>query len=317
MIKFLTAKKTFAKLKKTEFKYTLKVKVERDITPLWHEICNLHDIAIFNLNVVPRLVDSNVKNFELTVYKRITVEEGNITSGLFLSDGDFLLVNEGEGSCNVYNEEWHCCHINKCVSKPHDVTQSEVGILVTNPEDKQIEVFSPIYFQKIRKFKQLRSIPVSYAVKRITCFEGNLFVSLPNTILKIDNKGHISKFYNSMLKHFNDIVATKSGLILWTENHSHVWNTSGKVVAMTIKGDNAWEYERSSLEIPHGLDVDSFDYIYVAYRNNNSVHVLSNVGSLIRIIENIPKPLFFKLNEARGTVCVGSGENEMIVYKFK
>ena len=210
----------------------------------------------------------------------------------------------------VYDKQWNCCHTIKCVSNPHGATQSEEGILVTSPEVKQIEVFSSVNSQKIRKFQQLRSIPVSYEVKRITSFEGNLFVSCPNTILKIDNKGDITELYkrNTILVYFNDIVATKSGLILWTENHSHVWNTSGKVVAMTIKGNNGWKYGNSSLKSPHGLDVDSFEHIYVADRDNNSVHVLSNVGALIRIIENIPKPLFFKLNEARGIVCVGSDE---------
>ncbi|XP_078329295.1 uncharacterized protein LOC144624031 [Crassostrea virginica] len=317
MVKFITAKKTFAKLKEIQFKYTIKVKVERDITPLWNEICNLHDIATVDLNVVPRLVDSNVKNFELTVYKRIKIEKGNITSCLVLSGGDFLLVNESEGLCMVYDEQWNSCHTMKCASKPHDVTQSEEGILVTNPEIKQIEVFSSVNSQKIRKFQQLRNIPGSYVVQRITSFEGNLFVSCPNTILKIDNKGDITEFYKSMdtFFYFSDIVATKSGLILWTENCILIG--SGKVIAMTSKGNKAWEYGNSSLKFPRGLDVDSFDHIYVADRDNNSVHVLSNVGSLIRIIENIPKPLFFKLNEARGTVCVGSGENEMIIYKYK
>ena len=104
---------------------------------------------------------------------------------------------------------------------------------------------------------------------------------------------------------------------MWTEDYSsYFWTPPGKVIAWTIKGNSAWEYGNSSLKSPHGLDVDSFDHIYVADRDNNSVHVLSNVGALIRIIENIPNPLFFKLNEARGTVCVGSGENEMIIYKF-
>ncbi|XP_078329298.1 uncharacterized protein LOC144624033 [Crassostrea virginica] len=314
LMKFLTAKKTFTKLKKTQFKYTLKVKVERDITPLWNEIGNLQNIATVHLNEVPRLVDTDVKNFKLTVYKRFTVEKGNITSGLFLSSGDFLLVNESEGSCMVYDEQWHCCHTIKCVSNPHDVTQSEEGIIVTNPVVKQIEVFSSINSERMQQFQKLRSIPVPCSVKRITSFEENLFVSSKSNILIIDNKGNITRLREGSFVYPNDIAVTKSGLILWTECYEFV--TYGKVVAVTNKGDNAWEYKNSSLKSPHGLDVDSFDHIYVAGRDDNSVHVLSNVGALIRIIENIPKPLFIKVNEARGTVWICSGGKEIIVYKI-
>ena len=316
MMNFLTVKKTFAKLKKIQFKHT-QVKVERVFSPLWNAICNLQNIAAVGILEVPKPVDFDVKRFEMKEFKRFTVEKGNITACLVLSSGDCLLVNESEGSCMVYDEQWNCCHTIKCVSNPHDVTQSKEGILVTNPNVYRIEVFSYFSSQRIRQFQQLRSIPVSYSVKRITLFEGNLFVSCEDTILKIDNKGDITEFYKSSFVYVNDIVATKSGVILWTEDYSsYIWTPPGKVVAMTIKGNNGWKYGNSSLKSPHGLDVDSFEHIYVADRDNNSVHVLSNVGALIRIIENIPKPLFFKLNEARGIVCVGSDENEMIVYKF-
>ena len=92
------------------------------------------------------------------------------------------------------------------------------------------------------------------------------------------------------------------------------WNS--KIIAITSKGETTWEYQSSNLEEPRGLHVDSRDQIYVSDRRSNNIHVLTNGGKLIRVIENIPNPLFFKVNEMRGVICVGSGQDKIIVYKF-
>ena len=311
VMKFSKANETFRKLKKCNLKDT---HLKFDIV-FRKGIRDLQKIASVSLMEFPHLIDFDVKNFELTVFKRFTIKKGKIKSGLVLSGGDFLLVNELEETCLVYDEQWKCYHTIQCLSKPHDVTQNEEGIFVTNPEAKQIQVFSSPNSIKEGKSQRLRSIPVSYGVKGIACFEENMFVSCPDTILKIDKKGDITKFCENKTDIY-DIAATKSGLILWIHTIAFRKSTSREVVAMTTEGKKAWKYDRTFQNDPRCLDVDSRDHIYVAYTCSNSVHILSNVGALIREIENIPEPLFFKVNEARGTVCVGSARNEMIIYTF-
>ena len=311
VMKFSKAKETFRKLKKCNLKDT---HLKFDIV-FRKGIRDLQKIASVSLMEFPHLIDFDVENLELTVFKRFTIKRGKIKSGLVLSGGDFLLVNELEETCLVYDEQWKCYHTIQCLSKPHDVTQNEEGIFVTNPEAKQIQVFSSPNSIKEGKSQRLRSIPVSYVVKGIACFEENMFVSCPDTILKIDNKGEITKFCENKTDTY-DIAATKSGLILCIQSTAFKRYTSREVVAMTSEGKKAWNYKNYLQNDPRCLDVDSRDHIYVAYTLSNTVHILSNDGALIREIKNIPEPLFFKVNEARGTVCVGSAKNEMMIYTF-
>ena len=106
-----------------------------------------------------------------------------------------------------------------------------------------------------------------------------------------------------------DIPVTRKGIILFSL-------ASGKIMAITSKGETAWEYKSYNLKEPRGLHVDSRDQIYVSGRESNNVHVLTNGGKLIRVIENITNPMFFKVNEMRGVICVGSGQKKIIFYKF-
>lgn len=85
---------------------------------------------------------------------------------------------------------------------------------------------------------------------------------------------------------------------------------------MDVEGRTKGIYQNQDLKWPQGLDIDSRDRIYVAGKASNNEHVLSYDGKLIRVIENISAPVFFKVNESERVVYVGTVKNEMIVYKF-
>ena len=269
----------------------------------------LKSFAVANLVKRENLIDFGVRNIELSVFKEVTYdddEENVISYGLLLSDGKFIFVDNKGQKCLIYDDKWKCCHVIELVSKPFGVAQCDEEIFVTNPHSRRIEVFSSRHFQK------LRNISVPYEIYGITSRDSNLYVICANKILKIDDKQNVKELKVNCISHFH-IITTKSGLIIYSDSQRNL------VVALTDEGDSAWEYRSPHLENPKGLDVDSFDQIYVAGTNSNNVHVLSNTGNLIRLIENIPRPRFFKINETSRNVCVcstKSGSCKIIVYKF-
>lgn len=91
---------------------------------------------------------------------------------------------------------------------------------------------------------------------------------------------------------------------------------SETITAMTEDGRVVWKYQSPNLKRPHGLDTDSCENIYVAGSTSNNVHVLSNTGDLVRVIEGIPSPYFFKISEEERVACVCSKNNTIFVYRF-
>lgn len=268
---------------------------------------NAKSFAVANFVKCENLIDFDVRNIELSVLKKVTFdddEEDVIEYGLLLSDGKFIFVDKEGQKCLIYDDQWNCCHVIELDSKPFGVAQCDEEIFVTTVHSRRIDVFSSRHFQK------LRNISVPYIIYGITSRNSNLYVTCANTILKIDNKQNVKELKVNCIYHFH-IITTKSCLIIYSDRSRNV------VVAMTDEGDSAWEYRSPHLKHPE--DVDSCDQIYVAGMNSSNVHVLSNTGNLIRLIENIPRPKFFKINETSRNVCVcstKSGSCEIIVYKF-
>ena len=75
-----------------------------------------------------------------------------------------------------------------------------------------------------------------------------------------------------------------------------------------------WQYKNPRLKVPRGLEIDCVGNIFVAARGSDNIHVLSVAGSLIRIIEDVPKPVFIKLMEERRMCCVCSNYKVLKVY---
>ena len=300
VVKLSTSADTFRKLKKSHLKET-NMKYEMAKTVGFKQIPDMQRIAVVNLNESASLIEFEVEKISLSVFKQFTIEKGNISSGFVLSGGNFLAVNETEGTCLMYDEEWKCHSVINNLVAPQDITQNEEGIFFTVPVLNRIEVFSS------RHFQHLRNIPMSDP-RKITSFEGNVFVSSSRSIMNIDNTWTVKKTHATNFD-ICDISVTRKGIILFSL-------ASGKIMAITSKGETAWEYKSYNLKEPRGLHVDSRDQIYVSGRESNNVHVLTNGGKLFRVIENITNPMFFKVNEMRGVICVGSGQKKIIFYKF-
>lgn len=105
------------------------------------------------------------------------------------------------------------------------------------------------------------------------------------------------------------LVVTSTGIIVYSNSRTN------RVKAMTDERQNVWSYKSDNLKNPLALDTDFYNNIYVAGNESRNIHVLSNSGELIRLIDNIPSPLSCKIDEEEGIIYVASGQS-MYLYRM-
>lgn len=306
IMKLFTVKEKFKKIRQNNFK-RMQLKLSSEIEPSWMKITSeIIKIATVKLSEISRPFDVDVRTVELIKFNEFAIENGNVNCGSFLSGGRFLFVNySGDNTCSIFDQNWDPIHVISGLNKPYGAVQFEGEIFVTNTVSKTIDVFSSADFQKLRNFQ------FNCKFRGITCFEGNLYVACVTHILKLDQMGHRLQTYNVDGNNILHVITTRRGLIVYTD-----WRLE-TVTAIDDKGRGVWIYKSCDLKQPMELDVDSYDNIYIAGYISNNIHVLSNSGKLIRVIENIPNPTFCKINEYEGIMCVCSGLRKINLYQLQ
>lgn len=305
MVKFITAKEKFQKISHLEFKQ-MYLKICAVESSSWRKFKELKNIAEVELAESFRTLDFDIRNIELTKYKEITITNGMVFNGLFLSEERFLIIGyKHNGPCLMYDENWECIHVNDSLGEPYDATRIRDELFVTDVSAKTIQVFALADFQK------LRSIDMHLTIYGITNLNEILYIAGGDKIFKINNTGQILQTYALNGTNTDHIIATNSGLIVYSN-----WCLE-TVTVMSDEGQVVWEYKSPNLKYPQELETDSCENIYVTGARSNNVHVLSSSGDKIRVIEDIPSPYFFKINEDKGIICVCSKMEKIIVYEIR
>lgn len=274
-------------------------------TPKWREFTELTTIADVKLSESCSFLNFDIRTAELKKFKEFPVEAGNVFFGVFLSEGRFLIPNHNAISAfMVYDKNWKCIEIIGGLHYACSAYQCENEIFLTKSESKTIDVFSSTDFHK------LRSITLNDKVFGITGLNGYLYVACQKHVLKLDKNGQIFKKYDVDGSNNVHVTCTQSGLIVFGDYMSEI------IAAMTEDGRVVWKYQSPKLKQPQELDTDSCENIYVAGSRSNNVHVLSNTGDLVRVIEGIPCPYFLKINEEERVACVCCKNNTIFVYRF-
>lgn len=305
MVKFVSAKEKFQKISHFDFKQ-MYFKICAVESPTLRKFMELKNIAEVELAESFCPLGFDIKNIELTKFKEITITNGMVFNGLFLPEERFLIIDyKHNGPCLMYDENWECIHVNDSLGKPYDATRIRDELFVTDVSAKTIQVFALADFQK------LRSIDMHLTIYGITNLNEILYIACGDKIFKINNTGQILQTYALNGTNTDHIIATNSGLIVYSN-----WCLE-TVTAMSDEGQVVWEYKSPNLKYPQELETDSCENIYVTGASSNNVHVLSSSGDKIRVIEDIPSPYFFKINEDKGIICVCSKMEKIIVYEIR
>lgn len=302
VLKFVIAKEKFQKVKQINFRH-LYLDISEVKEPAWIEVPKLKRVADVSLSASSQVFDLNIKTIELTKFHDFKIKGGCAYCGSFLSDGNFLIANHNViGTCLLYNDHWECFQVIEGLQKPYDAIQYEEELFVTNTDSRSVEVFS------LTDYRKLRSLSLSYNVYGITSWNGYMYVACGTLIIKINIMGLIMKSYHVDGNNNLNIIATKSGLIVYSD-----WKLD-TVNAMTDDGCFVWKYQTPELKQPIELETDSSENIYIASRKSNGIHVLAKNGEVIKILKNIRSPVFCKINEKKGIFCVCTERNTLQLY---
>ncbi|XP_056003392.1 uncharacterized protein LOC130049585 [Ostrea edulis] len=249
----------------------------------------------------------DVNYIALSLVNEFSIDGENpiVWTGNFLSNGNFVFADYiPHGRCFIYNKDWKSTEVIDGLSYPFEAIQAGEELLVTCDGTKSIEVFS------MSDLHKLRSVNINETVYGITQHNGVCYVACGNEIIKLNLSGKKLREYKVEGNYNIHISTTKDGHIVYSNCSLNT------VTAITDQGDTVWQYKHIKMKVPRGLDVDSVGNIFVAARGSDNIHVLSGAGSLIRIIEDIPQPMFIKLMEERDICCVCSNRRIMKVYKL-
>lgn len=313
-MRFIIVKEKIKKAKLQPFRQ-LQVNILEEKATAWTSFLGFKEIAKIQLAVSStRCSYLNIRTVKINEPEKHTLTGAYFVSGLCLSNGRFLAVNKTEaGMCLLFNRKCFLSDKNLTgmvtwiveFTEPYDACLCEGEIFVTNWKSNTIDVISS------KDFHKLRSISLRDNVYGIASWNGCLYVACTYHILKVDEMGQTLKEYNNGIRmpyNFH-LVVTSTGIIVYSNSRTN------RINAMTDEGQYVWSYESDNLKNPLALDTDFNDNIYVAGNESRNIHVLSNSGELIRLIDNIPSPLSCKIDEEEVIIYVASGQS-MYLYRM-
>ncbi|XP_061177597.1 E3 ubiquitin-protein ligase TRIM45-like [Saccostrea echinata] len=235
----------------------------------------------------------------------------NICSGTFLPDGTFVVAShsKSEIGLNKYsltNDTSTRLKTFHSDSYLFDVRCVEDELYVTDHTNKRVIVISNDTFIKLREF----SVHPKFYPFGIAIWGKFLLVASETAILKYDMQGNLIHSY-PVEDRVLYVVVVDNGHIVYSNEYTH------NVSTMDDQGTALWTYSSPKLRTPYSVDKDEMNNIYVAGTDSNNVHILSSSGSLIRIVENIPRPAFMKVKEGSNICCVCSNWKNIRVYEIK
>ncbi|XP_062593613.1 uncharacterized protein LOC134255110 [Saccostrea cucullata] len=300
LAEFLTAEKTLGHIKKSKLKVS-GFTMESDVDAGFKAFTNLSKMGKIAIIETERNFEGefDVKNLNLELFQEIDLPHTSARSLMLFSISEMFIPDRKNTNIFEYNrnnETWSFQREVKIGQKSFDIKRKDNVLFVSCPDSRVIKVIS------IDNFENIRTLSVSGMCLGLSIQNNFLYVACYDSIIKMDTAGNELKIYPT-----DDgvyfVVATKKRHVVYSN-----YRTS-KVTAITDEGSNAWTYSHPSLQNSCGLHIDCDDILYVAATESNNVHVISNEGCLLRIFENIPKPVYFILNNERNFCCVSTKEN--------
>ncbi|XP_061180241.1 E3 ubiquitin-protein ligase TRIM33-like [Saccostrea echinata] len=294
LTEFLKTKKTLETIvsKKVE---RLEFELQSHLAPDFIAVANLSEIGKLKLLETKEslILTFDVKNIDLELCKEIQLSWSRVRSGVFLSNTDVIFPLHKTNTAKRYftvKDKWTPKGNIRFRNKLFDIQQNGDFLFASCSESKTIDVLSA------KDFQLIRSIDVDHFCYGISFRENLLFAACNTSIIKMDTDGNKLRSYPTSSGVYY-VAVTKNLDIVFSNEERH------KVVSLPDKGDSLWTYSHHSLKHPSGLHIDCDDIIYVAGKDSNNIHVLYVDGSVLHIIENMYRPLFFMLSNDRSICC--------------
>ncbi|XP_061186511.1 E3 ubiquitin-protein ligase TRIM8-like [Saccostrea echinata] len=295
---FLKTKKTLEYIKNKQVE-KIEFKLQSTLELDFKAVANLSKIG--NAEIIEkreRLSDMfDVKNLLLELYQEMQFPGSSIRSVIFLSDTEVIFPDWNTDTVKRYStkkDKWNFQNEIMLVHSTFDIKRNGDFYFASCISSKKIKILSA------EDFQILRTVNVGKACYGISFWNHFLYTACHTAIIKMDTEGNILRTYPTA-SGVHYVAVTRNGHIVFS-----IFKGKHSVSAITNEGDTVWTYSHEKLKHPYGLHIDCDDIIYVAGTNSNNVHVLTSDGFLLRMIEDMPSPVFFIFNKDRNICCMGT-----------
>ncbi|XP_062602020.1 uncharacterized protein LOC134263663 [Saccostrea cucullata] len=246
-----------------------------------------------------------VKTVTLSLVKELELAE-HAYSGTFLTDGSFMVSTQSK-NCFIFDKDWSLIRKLNQVNKKRTFGISQIGnSIFVSGEDSILD----ISFPELQRFKRI-PLNNNISVFGMDVWEGNFYAACLDKIVKMSSSGKLLKEYPTTSGSVVNVMILKNGQIVYSSWSDHT------VASIDYEGNTIWTYKNPNIIFAYGLDKDSNENIFVAGKESNNIHVLSSTGVLLRVFDNIPKPVFMKVDRKSNICCVCSDWNKLKVFEMK
>ncbi|XP_062616607.1 E3 ubiquitin-protein ligase TRIM8-like [Saccostrea cucullata] len=254
--------------------------------------------------------DIDLLNAHFLLLYDFDIQNPNIYGGTFLPDGTFIVASyssskTGLAKYSLSTDNSTLLKTFQSNSYLFDVRCVDNELYVTDYTKNCVNIISSDTFTTIRKF----SVGNNLNPFGISVLKGVLYVACLTAILQYNMQGNLIHSYQVEEGVINVVVADNGHIVF-----SNVYTSD--VISMDEQGKQLWKYSSPKLREPRGVDKDEMNNIYVAGYESDNVHILSSNGTLIRIVEDIPRPAFMKVKEGSNICCVCSHYKNFRVYEI-
>ncbi|XP_061186926.1 uncharacterized protein LOC133195060 [Saccostrea echinata] len=311
LMEFLKTKKTLDYIKNKQVE-KIEFKLQSNLELDFKAVANLSKIG--NTEIVEEreslLHMLDVKKLQPALYQEWQLPGSSICSAAFLSNTDVIFPDWNTNTVKRYSakkDNWNFQNEITLGHRTFDIKRNGNFYFASCFASKLIMVLSA------EEFQMQRTINVGSPCYGISFWKHFLYIACNTSIIKMDTEGIELRTFSTSKGVYYVAVTKTEHIVFSTCMGKH------SVTAMSDEGDPVWTYSHEKLRHPYGLHIDCDDIIYVAGTHSNNVHILTNDGCLIRIIEDMPSPVFFLLNRDRNICCMGSklGNTSIKMYAVK
>lgn len=314
-------KENLAKLSEypvSEFKVTLKSEIHNSFKKTL-EFSKIANISVTqNSRPLPKKVDIIKAEFSL-MWKHQNVM-ARLRGCTVLPSGNLLCVDNMSSYCMLFTGE--NLQVNGQPSSAFQVEPNPWEILLDdgvlyvshdNKDTSRILRFSADNFKTLDPLQ----LDTGKSCTGLAIIGDLLFVvSDDRIILKMNKNGQGSSemIYETPSRDLRFLTALADGILVCSNFTDH------SVIALDDLGNEIWTYKHDELKGSYGLDKDPQNNIYVAGMKSNNIHILSNEGSLLRILGgfNNPTCIKFKINSFNCFVVSQSQTmSQVSLYEFR
>ena len=229
------------------------------------------------------------------------VEMYEIYGGCFLPNGRLLLCDNSSPRCLIFLENGSLEQEVELPGNPWDAfVESDGRILITIPGAQRIVILQ----QNTLAIE--KTIELSCACRGISKIEDRYLIGTRGCIEEFSSK--FTPLKSRSVDITDDIVVDKTGCVVFGDNGT-------STITKEDKDHNVlFIYKANRFAAPFGLAIDKYGYIYVNNRENDNIHILSQGGHLLKILE-FTGPQCIKFEENSQRFFVVSSEGIVTIFK--